>query len=82
METQQIRQLRGIRRRNLYTIDGLAEKAQVSTKTIVDIEHGRNVPRLKTIKKISEALEIDPMQVIEFAAAIEGEGSVEGKRAA
>lgn len=76
------RQLREVRRRNLYTIDGLAGKAGVSTKTIVDIEKGRNVPRLKTIKKISEALEIDPMQIVEFADAIEEEAPRTGKRAA
>jgi DNA-binding XRE family transcriptional regulator len=66
------RPLREIRRRALFTIDALASAARVSTKTVVEIEHGRNVPHLATIRKISEALSVDPMEVLEFVEAIEG----------
>ncbi len=63
--------LREVRRRNLYTIEALANAAKVSTKTIVEIEHGRQRPHLATIRKISTALEVDPLEVVEFVEAIE-----------
>lgn len=61
------------RRRAFLTIRELAEKAGVSTKTIVDIEHGRSEPQLRTIKLLSQTLEVDPLSIEEFAAVIEGE---------
>lgn len=67
-----IRPLREIRRRNLFSIDALAKSAKVSTKTIVEIEHGRQTPQLATIRKISGALGVDPFDVEEFREAIEG----------
>jgi DNA-binding XRE family transcriptional regulator len=67
------RPLREVRRRNLFSIDALAREAKVSTKTIVDIEHGRQSPRLGTMRKISDALKVDPFEVAEFVEAI-GEG--------
>ena len=74
--------LREIRRGKLISIEGLAEVANVSTKTIVEIEHGRSVPRLRTIKKLSEALEVKPADVEEFAAAIADDGELAKKLAA
>jgi transcriptional regulator with XRE-family HTH domain len=68
----EIRPLRELRRRNLFSIDALAKAAKVSTKTIVEIEHGRQTPQLATIKKISGALAVDPFEVMEFRDAIEG----------
>ena len=72
--------LRECRRRKLYSIVNLAKAAGVSTKTIVDLEHGRTVPQLLTIRKLSEQLGVDPTEVDEFRTAIEGNG--EGKLAA
>jgi transcriptional regulator with XRE-family HTH domain len=74
--------LRETRRRNLFSILRLAEKAEVSTRTIVDLEHGRTVPRLQTIRKISDALEVAPDQIAEFRAALYEEDLEEGKLAA
>jgi transcriptional regulator with XRE-family HTH domain len=71
--------LRAIRRGKLISIEGLAEKAGVSTKTIVEIELGRSVPRLRTIRKLSEALEVEPTSVDEFAAAILDDGDATKK---
>ncbi len=73
--------LREVRRRNLFSIIQLAEKAGVSTRTIVDLEHGRTVPRLQTMRKVSEALGVDPESIEEFRNAIEGESAM-GKLAA
>ncbi len=40
---------------------------------IVDIEHGRSVPRLVTMKDLSDALALDALEIEEFRRAIEGE---------
>ena len=76
-----IRPLREVRRRNLLSIDALAKEAGVSTKTIVDLEHGRQSPRLGTMRKISDALKVDPFEIAEFVEAIE-EGQRLGELAA
>ncbi|HEV2125805.1 MAG TPA: helix-turn-helix transcriptional regulator [Chloroflexota bacterium] len=72
--------LREHRRRKLYSIASLAKASGVSTKTIVDLEHGRTVPRLVTIRKLSEQLGVEPSEVEEFHRTIEEDG--EGKLAA
>ncbi len=76
-----VRPLREVRRRNLLSIDALAKEAGVSTKTIVDLEHGRQSPRLGTMRKISDALKVDPFEIAEFVEAIE-EGQRLGELAA
>ncbi len=73
--------LRECRRRKLMSIMDLAQAADVSTRTIVDLEHGRTVPRLLTMRKLSEQLGVAPEDVDEFREAIEGDDS-EGKLAA
>jgi len=69
-----MRKLREHRRARFISIEDLAVKAGVSTKTIVDTELGRTRPKFRTIRKISGALGLDPADVAEFAAAVEGEG--------
>lgn len=66
--------LREVRRGKLISIEGLSEMTGVSTKTIVQVELGRSTPRLSTIKRLSEALEVEPGKVQEFAAAIADTG--------
>ena len=73
--------LRECRRRKLMSIMDLAQAADVSTRTIVDLEHGRTVPRLLTMRKLSEQLGVSPEEIDEFRIAIEGD-SLEGKLAA
>jgi DNA-binding XRE family transcriptional regulator len=65
--------LRETRRRKLMSIATLAKAASVATKTIVDIEHGRTVPRLRTMRAVCDALRVEPGEVDEFRRAIEGE---------
>jgi DNA-binding XRE family transcriptional regulator len=60
--------LREHRHAAFLSIEDLAAKAGVSTKTIVETEHGRTQPKFRTIRKISEALGVDPMEIEEFAA--------------
>jgi transcriptional regulator with XRE-family HTH domain len=61
-----------VRRSRLMSTRELSRQAGVSTKTISDIELGRTTPALFTIRKLVEALEIDPMEVDEFRDAIRG----------
>jgi transcriptional regulator with XRE-family HTH domain len=60
------------RRTRLLSIRALAEKADLATRTINEIELGRTTPSLMTIKKISDVLEIDPLEIDEFRKAIRG----------
>jgi transcriptional regulator with XRE-family HTH domain len=70
--TEHRRSFGEVRRRQLLTVRDLSEKAGVSSKTVMDIEHGKSLPQLKTIRKLAEALEVDPLAVEEFAEVIEG----------
>jgi transcriptional regulator with XRE-family HTH domain len=63
--------LRELRIRRLLSLRELAEQADVALRTLVDAESGRQVPRPKTMRKLAAALEVDPMAVDEFRAAIE-----------
>lgn len=54
------------------TIRDLAGKAGVSNQTIVQIEHGRISPRIRTIRRICEALELNPEDIVEFGEALRG----------
>jgi len=68
--------LKEARKRKLLTVDELATKAGIAPSTINKIEQGDSVPSLKTIRKIAPILEIDPLDVEEFKAAIE-KGTIE-----
>ena len=62
--------LRELRVRKLYSIRGLARAAQVSEKSIRAVEAGQWRPSLATIRKLSQVLEVDPMDVNEFEEAM------------
>ncbi len=66
--------LREHRHAKFISIEDLAEKSGVSTKTIVDAELGRTNPKFRTIRKLSDALGIDPADVTEFVPTMIGEG--------
>lgn len=69
-----MKSLREWRAEKLESSKTLSAKAGVSNKTILEIENGRNVPTFKTMRKLSEALGVQPGEVEEFAAAIEERG--------
>jgi transcriptional regulator with XRE-family HTH domain len=77
-----MRPLREIRRSQFMTIEELAEKAGVSTKTIVEAEMGRTRPKFRTIRRISEALGVEPGDVAEFAATVAPGEEAEAKKLA
>jgi transcriptional regulator with XRE-family HTH domain len=59
------------RARKLLTAAKLAQAAGMSRAGIYAIEAGRSIPTLESVRKLSEALEVDPLEVDEFRAAIE-----------
>ncbi|MDQ3696221.1 MAG: helix-turn-helix domain-containing protein [Chloroflexota bacterium] len=69
-----------LRTRRLLSVRKLATSAGVAPATIYHIEHGRTSPSFRAIRDISAALDVDPLDVDEFAAVIEGTGA--GKAAA
>ncbi len=74
-----------LRAKRLLSIRALAQKAEVSQRTVHTVERGLTKPTLETVRKLSEALEIDPREVDEFRAAIEstirGAGSASAEKA-
>ena len=75
-----VSKLREVRARQLLSIRSLAERAGVSTATIVRIEAGGSPPRFVTMRKIAAALGVEPGEIAEFAQAIQA--AAEGKEAA
>jgi transcriptional regulator with XRE-family HTH domain len=69
-----VKTLREWRALRLESSKTLAVKAGVSNKTILDIENGRQVPFFRTMRRLSDALGVNPSEVAEFAAAIEERG--------
>ena len=65
-----MKSLREWRAEKLMTIRDLAARANVANQTIVQIEHGRISPRLRTMRRVSEALEVEPSDIAEFDDAI------------
>jgi transcriptional regulator with XRE-family HTH domain len=58
------RNLKAARVRRLLTQEELAKKAGVSPSTIVNIERDQTVPHFRTIRKLAEALEVDPTSLL------------------
>ena len=63
--------LRELRVLKLYSIRGLAKAAEVSDRTVWVAETGQSRPSLTTIRKLSRALEVDPLDVDEFKEAMD-----------
>ncbi len=56
--------LRDIREQKFLTQEELAQKAGLVVVTINRIEKGRQKPRFKTIRKLAEALEVEPREIV------------------
>lgn len=56
--------LKHYRESRFLTQAELGEKAGVSWKTISAIERGVEQPRFKTLRRLAEALEITPQQLV------------------
>jgi transcriptional regulator with XRE-family HTH domain len=63
--------LREARARRVLTVRDLAEAAGVAPATVYRLEHGRSIPQFTVIRALSAALDVEPTEIAEFAAAIE-----------
>ncbi|MFT4037631.1 MAG: helix-turn-helix transcriptional regulator [Thermomicrobiales bacterium] len=63
--------LRDVRLGRAVSQRDLAKKAGVAPKTIVDLELGRNEPRLRTMRLIAQALGVEVSEIDEFQQALE-----------
>ena len=72
MEQMTFRQARA---RSVLSVRELAARAGVAPATVYQIEHGRTRPHYRSIRVLSEALGVDPMQIVEFARVIEEGGA-------
>ena len=70
--TTAARPLRRVRLERLLSTRGLARAAGCTQATVISTERGRR-PTFATIRRLSEALEVAPAEVAEFARVIEGE---------
>jgi len=57
-------QLKNARTRRLLTQEELAEKAEVSAATVVNIERNNQEPQFRTIRKLAKALDVDPTELL------------------
>ena len=67
---------RQARARSVLSVRELAARAGVAPATVYQIEHGRTRPHYRSIRVLSEALGVDPMQIVEFAWVIEEGGAL------
>ena len=68
------RPLKEIRTGRNIGVRRLSQGAPVSPRTIITTEKGESTPGVETIRKISRFLDVDPMEVTEFKAALEEQG--------
>jgi transcriptional regulator with XRE-family HTH domain len=66
---------RQARARSILSVRELAARAGVAPATVYQIEHGRTRPHYRSIRVLSAALDVDPMQIVEFARVIEEGGT-------
>jgi transcriptional regulator with XRE-family HTH domain len=56
--------LRELRRLRVLTLQELEEKSGVSYSTLVRLEHGRTSAHPRTIRKLAEALDVAPSELL------------------
>jgi transcriptional regulator with XRE-family HTH domain len=59
--------LRDIRKRALLTQQDLADKSGLGITTIIRIENNQVEPQGRTIRKLAEALEVEPHELVKEA---------------
>jgi transcriptional regulator with XRE-family HTH domain len=72
-----VQPLRAWRTQQMMSMKDLADTADVSPQTLLAIEHGRRLrPNYAVMRRISQALGVEPSEIAEFAAAVERYTSV------
>ena len=66
--------LREWRTGRLWSVRDLATAAGVTHKTVIQLEYGRQRASYGTMRRISEALGVEPSEITEFAAVLEERG--------
>jgi DNA-binding XRE family transcriptional regulator len=66
-----VKTLRQVRAERMLTTRELAARAGVSHATVHLAETGKSIPRLTVVRKLAQALEVDPLEVAELRHAIE-----------
>ncbi len=74
--------LKEARARRLMSVRSLAAAAGVAPSTVYYAESGRRMPSFRAIRNLSAALELDPLDIDEFRAVIEGMGAGQARRTA
>lgn len=62
--------LREWRIRRLWSQSELARRSGVAVRTIINTETGQRVPRLLTMRRLADALEVEWNQIDEFRVAV------------
>ncbi len=73
MERGGVQTLKAARSARMLTVRTLAERAGVSPHTVHQVETGKRPPRFGTIKRLSDALGVEPEQVAEFRRVLQRE---------
>ena len=63
--------LRELRLKKLLTIEELGKGAGLSPSTVRAIERGRELPSIRTARKLAEALEVSSEDIDEVQAALQ-----------
>ncbi len=66
-----MKRLREWRTDRRLTVFELAGAAGVAVLTLTDMEKGRRLPQYRSMRAVSRALNVDPLEIEEFAEAIE-----------
>jgi transcriptional regulator with XRE-family HTH domain len=66
--------LRDLRLDRGLSLRGLAAQANVAYRSVVLIEQGHRQPSAQSIRRLSGALDVSPMDVTEFRFALQGVG--------
>lgn len=62
--------VRELRLRRLWSQHELAQRSGAAVRTIINLETGQRVPRLQTMRRIAEALEVDWTEIDEFRSTV------------
>lgn len=68
--------LRQWRAQHLLSISALAQQAEITPKTLTDLEYGRRRASYGTMRRISAALDVAPEKITEFAAILTSRGTL------